>query len=168
MKNTVPIPLRSLEHLIKAFPFPSECVQTHKGREFTKLFRAHGGSDKPTLFQVHLEKYGIRQKLIRPFTSQHNRKVERSHRKDNERFYATHTFYSFADFSAQLKGYNCNNYNNFPMRPLGWKTPKQVLRDFQRSVQQMFDKPTSQTLVLIQKYFVNLSSADYFKKLLVC
>ena len=41
-----------------------------------------------------------------------------------------HTFYSFADFSTQLKRYNCRDYNNFPMRPLGWKTPNQVLRDF--------------------------------------
>ena len=39
--------------------------------------------------------------------------------KDNERFYATHTFYSFADFSTQLKRYNRRDYNNFPMRPLG-------------------------------------------------
>ncbi len=57
-------------------------------------------------------------------------KVERSHRKDNERFYATHTFYSFEDFSKQLKIYNRKDYNNFPMRPLGWKTPKEVLDEF--------------------------------------
>jgi transposase InsO family protein len=74
--------------------------------------------------------HAIRHKLIRPFTPRHNGKVERSHRKDHDRFYATHTFYSFKDFSRQLKRYNRRDYNNFPMRPLGWKTPNHVLRDY--------------------------------------
>ena len=117
-----------LEHLIKAFPMPIECVQTDNGAEFTNRFTTH--RDKPTLFQVHLEQHGIQHKVIRPFTPRHNGKVERSHRKDNERFYATHTFYSFQDFAKQLKTYNYRDYNSFPMRPLGWKSPKQVLNDF--------------------------------------
>ena len=36
---------------------------------------------------------GIRHKQIRPYTPRHNGKVERSHRKDNEMFYAKKTFY---------------------------------------------------------------------------
>ena len=119
-----------LEHLIKAFPCPIECVQTDNGQEFTKRFSSYGGSDKPTIFQTRLEQHGIKHRLIRPFTPRHNGKVERSHRKDNERFYATHTFYSFKDFSNQLKLYNRRDYNNFPMRPLGWLSPKQVLINF--------------------------------------
>lgn len=123
-----------LEHLIKAFPCPVECDQTDNGQEFTKRFSSYGGSDKPTIFQVRLKEYGIRHKLIRPFTPRHNGKVERSHRKDNERFYAVHSFYSFEDFSKQLKLYNRRDYNNFPMRPLGWKTPKQVLDNYLMSL----------------------------------
>ena len=123
-----------LEHLVKAFPCPIECVQTDNGQEFTKRFSSNGGSDKPTIFQVRLKQLGIRHKLIRPFTPRHNGKVERSHRKDNERFYATHRFYSFEDFSRQLKLYNRRDYNRFPMRPLGWHTPRQVLMDYLRSV----------------------------------
>ena len=119
-----------LEHLVKAFPCSIECVQTDNGQEFTKRFSSYGGSDKPTIFQVRLEELKIRHKLIRPYTPRHNGKVERSHRKDNERFYATHTFYSFEDFSNQLKVYNRRDYNNFPMRPLGWRSPKQVLADY--------------------------------------
>ena len=49
-------------------------------------------------------------------------------------FYATHTFYSFEDFAKQLKVYNRRDYNNFPMRPLGWKSPNQVLKDYLASV----------------------------------
>lgn len=121
-----------LEHLVKAFPLPIECVQTDNGSEFTNRFTTH--REKATLFQVHLEKHGIQHKLIRPFTPRHNGKVERSHRKDNERFYATHTFYSFEDFAEQLKVYNRRDYNAFPMRPLKWKSPKQVLDDYIHSI----------------------------------
>jgi len=121
-----------LEHLVKVFPFPIKCIQTDNGTEFTNRFTTH--RNKPTLFQVHLQRHGIQHKVIRPFTPRHNGKVERSHRKDNERFYATHTFYSFEDFAAQLKIYNRRDYNNFPMRPLGWKTPNQILKDYLSSV----------------------------------
>lgn len=123
-----------VEHLVKAFPYQIECIQTDNGQEFTKRFSSYGGSDKPTLFQIRLKEYGIRHKLIRPFTPRHNGKVERSHRKDNERFYATHQFYSFQDFSEQLKRYNYKDYNNFPMRPLGWNTPSEVLKNYSSTV----------------------------------
>lgn len=118
-----------LEHLLKAFPMPIECVQTDNGSEFTKRFSA-GSESNLTLFQKRLAEHGIRHKQIRPFTPRHNGKVERSHRKDNERFYASQTFYSFEDFSKQLKAYNRRDYNLFPMRPLGWKSPAAVLKEF--------------------------------------
>ena len=108
---------------------PIECVQTDNGMEFTKRFST-SGKETLTLFQRALKEHGIRHKLIRPFTPRHNGKVERSHRKDNERFYATHTFYSFQDFSQQLQVYNRRDYNQFPMRPLGWKSPLTVLKEF--------------------------------------
>ena len=118
-----------LEHLIKAFPMPIECVQTDNGAEFTKRFTATK-EENLTLFQKRLKEHGIRHKQIRPFTPRHNGKVERSHRKDNERFYASHTFYSFEDFSKQLQLYNRRDYNLFPMRPLGWKSPSTILKEF--------------------------------------
>lgn len=123
---------RFLEHLVKAFPVPIECIQTDNGTEFTNRFTT--SREKPTLFQKHLEAHGIRHKTIRPYTPRHNGKVERSHRKDNERFYATHLFYSFEDFAKQLKEYNRRDYNQFPMRPLGWKSPKEVLDDYLHSL----------------------------------
>ena len=43
-------------------------------------------------------------------------KVKRSHRKDNEEFYACHTFFFFDDFKKQL-AIRQRQYNNFPMRP---------------------------------------------------
>ncbi|MFR8182642.1 MAG: integrase core domain-containing protein [[Ruminococcus] torques] len=90
----------------------------------------HFRKETLTLFQRTLKELGIQHKLIRPFTPRHNGKVERNHRKDNERFYTSHTFYSFEDFSKQLQTYNRRDYNQFPMRPLGWKSPQTVLREF--------------------------------------
>lgn len=117
-----------LEHLQKRFPFKIECVQTDNGQEFTKRL-GNTGNPTPTLFESRLEQYGIRHKLIKPYTPRHNGKVERSHRKDNEYFYATHSFYSFEDFKQQLAVHN-RKYNNFPMRPLNWKSPADYIKAF--------------------------------------
>ena len=114
--------------MIKAFPFKIECIQTDNGLEFIKSFdeRKKG---KISLFEARLKELGIRHKLIRPYTPRHNGKVERSHRKDNEYFYATHKFYSFEDFKKQL-AVHLRWYNSFPMRPLRWKSPKQYILDY--------------------------------------
>lgn len=117
-----------LEHMLKAFKFKVECVQTDNGAEFTKRL---GSSEKPTptLFEASLKQCGIKHKLIKPYTPRHNGKVERSHRKDNEYFYATHKFYSFDDFKKQLAVHS-RKYNNFPMRPLNWKSPSDYIKAF--------------------------------------
>ena len=117
-----------VEHLIKKFPFKIECVQTDNGQEFTKKLGC-SKTPTPTIFETVLEQHNIKHKLIRPYTPRHNGKVERSHRKDNEYFYATHTFYSFDDFAKQLKVHNYK-YNKFPMRPLNWKAPIDYIRAY--------------------------------------
>ena len=103
-------------------------MQTDNGCEFTKRL-ANTQNPTPTLFEARLKQCGIRHKLIKPYTPRHNGKVERSHRKDNEYFYATHTFYSFEDFKKQLAVHS-RKYNNFPMRPLNWKSPADYINAF--------------------------------------
>ena len=85
--------------MVKKFPYLIECVQTDNGTEFTNRLLPKG-TDRLTLFEQTLQKMGIRHKMIRPYTPRHNGKVERSHRKDNEEFYALHSFYSFEDFKS--------------------------------------------------------------------
>ena len=117
-----------LLHVAEKFPYAIECVQTDNGFEFTN--RMSNSKIKPlTLFEKTLAQMGIRHKLIKPFTPKHNGKVERSHRKDNEEFYARHTFFSFDDFKKQL-ALRQRQYNNFPMRPLNWLSPQHVLFAF--------------------------------------
>ena len=114
-----------------------ECVQTDNGFEFTNRF-SNSKRNLPTLFEATASDLGIRHKLIRPYTLHHNGKVERSHRKDQKRFYETHRFWSCNDFGGQLAAHQSRS-NSRPMRPLGWLSPKEnsIL-----SPSKIIDKPT--------------------------
>ena len=115
-----------LRHVVEKFLYAIECVQTDNGFEF--LNEMGNSQKKPlTLFEKTLAQLGIRHKKIRPYTPRHN--GERSHRKDNEYFYASHKFFSFEDFQKQLAVHQ-RNYNQFPMRPLNWRSPMQLLFPF--------------------------------------
>lgn len=117
-----------LRHVVEKFPFAIECIQTDNGSEFTNRLNS-SSCHRLTLFEKTLAELGIRHKLIRPYTPRHNGKVERSHRKDNEEFYASHKFFSFDDFASQL-AVRQRQYNNFPIRPLNWLSPKLALDSF--------------------------------------
>ena len=105
-----------------------ECVQTDNGFEFTNRF-SNSKRDIPTLFETTAAQLGIRHKLIRPYTPRHNGKVERSHREDQKRFYSCHSFYSLDDFARQLAAHNRRS-NNFPMRPLNYRSPSEFTVQF--------------------------------------
>ncbi|OUO93520.1 DDE-type integrase/transposase/recombinase [Cloacibacillus sp. An23] len=77
-----------LTHMLRFFKFRVKCVHSDNRTEFTNRFTSD--KDKPTLFENHLEQCVIRHKLIKPYTPRHNGKAERSHRNDNEYFYASH------------------------------------------------------------------------------
>ena len=115
--------------VMKKFKYQIECIQTDNGFEFTNRLNANECMKK-TMFESTLEKLGIRHKLIKPKTPRHNGKVERSHRKDQERFYYNKIFCSFEDFKNRLKYWE-KEYNDFPMKPLGWKSPNEKLKDFE-------------------------------------
>ena len=117
-----------IKYVVEKFPYAIECIQTDNGSEFTNTMN-NSKKVLPTLFEKTLAQLGIRHKRIKVYTPRHNGKVERSHRKDNEEFYACHKFYNFADFEKQL-AVRQHQYNNFPMRPLNWKSPKHVLFSF--------------------------------------
>jgi hypothetical protein len=102
-----------------------QCVQTDNGLEFTNRFCGKN-TDKLTLFQTTAASLGIYHKTIKPFTPRHNGKVERSHREDQKRFYATHSFYDFKDYLNQLSAY-LQRSNKIPMRPLKYNNPLSYL-----------------------------------------
>lgn len=116
-----------IDVVLRKFKFKVECIQTDNGFEFTNRLNRHM-TDKKTLFEQKLKELGIRHKLIKPRTPRHNGKVERSHRKDQERFYYKRVFVSFEDFKEKLRYWE-SEYNNFPMKPLGWKSPNEKLAE---------------------------------------
>ena len=96
-------------------------AETDNGFKFTNRF-SNSKRDLPALFEQTAALPGTRHKLIRPYTSRHNGKVERSHREDHKRFYSCHKFYSLNGFNKQFTVHNRRS-NNFPMRPLHWLSP---------------------------------------------
>ena len=117
-----------LEIVMNKFKYKIECVQTDNGFEFTNRLNSQK-KKKKTMFEKKLKELGIEHKLIRPRTPRHNGKVERSHRKDQERFYYKRVFVSFEDFKEKLR-YWSREYNNFPMKPLEWKSPNEKYLEF--------------------------------------
>ena len=119
-----------LKIIKKKFKYKIECIQTDNRTEFTNRLTTY--RDKKTLFEEALEEAGIRHKLIKPKTPRHNGKVERSHRKDQERFYYNKIFCSFEDFKNRLKYWE-KEYNNFPMKPLKWLSPNEKYLEYIKS-----------------------------------
>ncbi|MBR5317149.1 MAG: DDE-type integrase/transposase/recombinase [Lachnospiraceae bacterium] len=109
-----------VKRAITYFGYAPEIIQTDNGTEFTHVQsrkRIHALDDL-------CNELGIIHKLIRPRTPQHNGKVERSHRNDQERFYNFLHFYSYDDLKIQMKRYLYRS-NKIPMQVLGWKSPLQ-------------------------------------------
>ena len=117
--------------LVKYFPFKIKTIQTDNGFEFTNRLNSHE-TNKKTMFEEALKEAGIEHKLIKPKTPRHNGKVERSHRKDQERFYYNKVFCSFEDFKNRLKYWE-KEYNNFPMKPLKWLSPNEKYKEYVNS-----------------------------------
>lgn len=125
-QSRLPIPADFLKKLVTWYArrgIRVECVQTDNGFEFTNCF-SNSKRDLTTLFESVAAQLGIRQKVIRPYKSRHNGKVERSHRENQKRFYSYHNFYSLDDFAEQPAVHN-RRFNDVPMRPLNWASPNE-------------------------------------------
>ena len=115
--NTVDFVKRCVEY----FGYKPKTIQTDNGTEFSynqaKIKKEHP-------MDTLLKELKINHYKIRPRTPEHNEKVERSHRNDNERFYSYLKFFSLEDLIKQGKAY-LKRSNNIPMAVLGYLTPKE-------------------------------------------
>ena len=119
-----------VKRLIKYFPFKIETIQTDNGFEFTNRLSWNAFmKKKKTMFEEILEEKGIKYKVIKPHTPKQNGRVERSHRKDQERFYYGKVFWSLEDLRNRGADWRKES-NNFPMRPLGWLSPNEFLKKY--------------------------------------
>lgn len=119
-----------IKRAVRYYPFKIETVQTDNGFEFTNRLNWNSAmKNKKTLFEKTLEELKIKYRKIKPYTPKENGKVERSHRKDQERFYYGRIFYSLEDLRNRGAEWR-KEYNNFPMRPLGWLSPNEFLKKY--------------------------------------
>mgnify|MGYP000869022132 FL=1 len=117
-----------LYSLEKSMGFKIKTIQTDNGREFCN------DTDKAqSLFQIVLERLGIRHKRTRPYSPWQNGVVERSHRVDNEIFYARRRFSSEEEMYKSFKRYAART-NNICRGILKFKSPNEVLKEYQSRV----------------------------------
>lgn len=119
-----------LREAIAFFGYKPKEIQTDNGFEFSDRAAAKGkgsaaGRDGPNILERFCAENGIAHKFIRPRTPEHNGKVERSHRIDQEKFYRFLRFYSLADLAAQGARWN-RRYNETPRISLDLRSPNQV------------------------------------------
>ncbi|WP_448865858.1 DDE-type integrase/transposase/recombinase [Dialister invisus] len=117
-----------LYSLEKSMGFKIKTIQTDNGRKFCN------DTDKaPSLFQIVLERLGIRHKRTRPYSPWQNGVVERSHRVDNEIFYARRRFSSEEEMYKSFKRYAART-NNICRKILKFKSPNEILKEYQSRV----------------------------------
>lgn len=135
---------------------PKECkteeIQTDNGVEFT-FNRLDVKREHP--MDTLLKEIGIKHHKIRPRTPEHNGKVERSHRNDNERFYSYLKFYSLEDLRKQGAAY-LKRSNRIPMAVLGYLTPKEKREELKKHKYEtnsiiLFERICFTSLTYIQK-----------------
>lgn len=113
--------------LIKAAPFQIREIQTDNGSEFTNALKTTKG--RKTMFEIALEKSGIKYHRIRVATPRHNGKVERQNRQDEERFYKHMKMYNLEDGRRQLAVYQKKS-NNYIKTCLNMQSPNQVIEKY--------------------------------------
>lgn len=114
--------------LIKNAPFPIREVQIDNGTEFTNALLVVKATHK-TMFEEALEMLDIKYHRIRVATPQHNGKVERQNRQDEERFYKYMKMYSLEDGRKQLEKYQKKS-NNYIKTCLDFQSPNQVVEKY--------------------------------------
>lgn len=123
--------VKGLKEAIAFFGYKPKEIQTDNGFEFSDRAAAKGkdfsatGRDGPNILERFCLENGIRHKFIRPRTPEHNGKVERSHRIDQEKFYRFLKFFSLADLASQGVRWN-KRYNETPRMVLKLRSPNQV------------------------------------------
>ena len=115
-----------LHTLEEKMGFEITTIQTDNGREFVN---DPDVTDKLSLFEKTLIELDIKYKRTRPYSPWQNGKVERSHRLDNDMFYSRRRFNSY---DQMLKSFNryVSRYNNIARKVLKFKSPNQMLENF--------------------------------------
>lgn len=124
-----------LKEVLARFPHRIRAVKTDNHSTLTNYYTSMTKRSDMTVKTLHaFDQFCGEQKivhyLIDPGKPAQNGKVERSHREDQEKFYDTNRFRSFADLQRKLAVWN-TNYNNLEHCGLNGKTPNEFLKNYQ-------------------------------------
>lgn len=116
-QNTTQNALDFLEQVKKTFPAAIHQIQTDNGPEFA------------TEFSFHLDQQGILHRRIKPRTPRLNGKVERSHRTDEQEFYAKTKFQDFQELQNKLSEWEKHYNLERAHMALNGQTPVERLKE---------------------------------------
>ncbi|WP_064615548.1 IS481 family transposase [Streptobacillus moniliformis] len=116
-----------VKRLEELMGFKIDKIQTDNGKEFT-----NGEDKRKSLFEKTLEAMGIIHQKTRIYSPWQNGKVERSHREDSK-YYLGRVFRSIEELKRGVKKY-CSRYNNIRRKVLNFKSPNEVVREYQNSL----------------------------------
>lgn len=119
-----------LRKAIEFFGYKPTVIQTDNGSEFSDKALTRGKwAPREEGKESYLDRFcrinSIVHKFIRPRTPEHNGKVERSHRIDQEKFYRNMSFYSFGDLCVQGHRWNVK-YNEMKRMVLKLRSPNEI------------------------------------------
>lgn len=123
--------VKGLRRAIAFFGYAPRIIQTDNGFEFSDRASAKvddlssAGRKGPNFLERFCLEADITHKFIRPRTPEHNGKVERSHRVDQEKFYRTMRFHSLKDLREQGARW-MRRYNKTPKMTLNLKSPNET------------------------------------------
>jgi transposase len=116
-----------IQHMRNAFPFPIVCVQTKIDTVFTSIVNPGA---KTHAFSANVENMGMTHIVVKRGGIVRNRKVDRSHRIDENEFYKTNTEWEPEELVKKMQAF-IDGYNNTrKASELGNKTPAEVLRTY--------------------------------------
>jgi transposase InsO family protein len=111
------------------FPFPINCIQTDNGQEFTWHLSRENRNAKIHLLDEWCEEQSIKHRLIPVGVKEHNGKVERSHRIDEQYFYWKAPTSSINDFNDALVKWIYEYNHKRPHGGISYQTPMEKLEE---------------------------------------
>ncbi|RPJ71794.1 MAG: transposase [Alphaproteobacteria bacterium] len=111
------------------FPFPIHCIQTDNGQEFTWHLSREKLNAKNHLLDDWCAEQNIKHKLIPVGVKEHNGKVERSHRIDEQYFYWRAPTTTIEAFNKALDEWIFEYNHRRPHGGISYQTPMEKLKE---------------------------------------
>jgi transposase InsO family protein len=124
-----------LKEVMGIFKYKIQAIKTDNGSIFTNYYTSMTKRSDMTVKTIHAldifwRENNIIHYLIDPGKPAQNGTVERSHREDQEKFYAQNKFKNFRDLQKKLKRWNIY-YNDLEHCGINGKTPNEFLKNYQ-------------------------------------